>query len=87
MGPFYCPADQKVYIDLSFYQTLKNQLGAPGEFAEAYVIAHEVGHHVQDELGITRKVEAARAQWKAYKEAGHSVSYWQQDEKGWIKKA
>lgn len=61
MGPFYCPADQKVYIDLSFYQTLKNQLGAPGEFAEAYVIAHEVGHHVQDELGITRKVEAARA--------------------------
>jgi predicted metalloprotease len=62
MGPFYCPADQKVYIDLSFYQTLKNQLGAPGEFAEAYVIAHEVGHHVQDELGITQKVERARQQ-------------------------
>lgn len=60
MGPFYCPADQKVYIDLSFYETLKNQLGAPGEFAEAYVIAHEVGHHVQDELGITQKVERAR---------------------------
>jgi predicted metalloprotease len=61
MGPFYCPADQKVYIDLSFYDTLKNQLGAPGDFAQAYVIAHEVGHHVQDELGITQKVERARA--------------------------
>jgi hypothetical protein len=65
MGPFYCPADQKVYIDLSFYQTLKDQLGAPGEFAEAYVIAHEVGHHVQDELGITQKVDAARARMNA----------------------
>jgi len=60
MGPFYCPADQKVYIDLSFYDTLKNQLGAPGDFAQAYVIAHEVGHHVQDELGITGKVDRAR---------------------------
>ena len=57
MGPFYCPADQKVYIDLSFYDTLKNQLGAPGEFAQAYVIAHEVGHHVQNLLGIAEKVE------------------------------
>ena len=65
MGPFYCPADQKVYIDLSFYQTLKNQLGAPGEFAEAYVIAHEVGHHVQDELGITQKVDNLRARMNA----------------------
>ena len=61
MGPFYCPADQKVYIDLSFYETLKNRLGAPGEFAEAYVIAHEVGHHVQDELGITQQVEQQRS--------------------------
>ena len=60
MGPFYCPADQKVYIDLSFYQTLKNQLGAPGDFAQAYVIAHEVGHHVQHLLGISEQVEQAR---------------------------
>jgi predicted metalloprotease len=61
MGPFYCPSDQKVYIDLGFYDTLRTRLGAPGEFAQAYVIAHEVGHHVQDELGITRKVEASRS--------------------------
>ncbi|MEJ8837195.1 KPN_02809 family neutral zinc metallopeptidase [Ramlibacter sp. AN1133] len=61
MGPFYCPADQKVYIDLSFYETMKNRLGAPGDFAQAYVIAHEVGHHVQQELGISEKVEQARS--------------------------
>ncbi|WP_210547070.1 neutral zinc metallopeptidase [Rhodoferax sp. PAMC 29310] len=60
MGPFYCPADQKVYIDLGFYETLKNQLGAPGDFAQAYVIAHEVGHHVQNLLGITTKMDQMR---------------------------
>ena len=56
MGPFYCPADQKVYIDLSFYRDLKDQHQAPGDFAQAYVIAHEVGHHVQTLLGISQKV-------------------------------
>ena len=60
MGPFYCPGDQKVYIDLSFYDTLRRQLGAPGDFAQAYVIAHEVGHHVQNLMGITDKVDQAR---------------------------
>jgi len=61
MGPFYCPLDQKVYIDLGFYETLKNRMGAPGDFAQAYVIAHEVGHHVQHTLGITDQVERVRA--------------------------
>jgi predicted metalloprotease len=61
MGPFYCPRDQKVYIDLSFYQDMKNKLGAPGDFAQAYVVAHEVGHHVQNTFGILDKVMAARA--------------------------
>ena len=60
MGPFYCPADQKVYIDLGFYETLKSRLGAPGDFAQAYVIAHEVGHHVQHLLGISTKVDQMR---------------------------
>jgi predicted metalloprotease len=60
MGPFYCPADHKVYIDLGFYETLKSRLGAPGDFAQAYVIAHEVGHHVQNLLGISAKVDQMR---------------------------
>ena len=60
MGPFYCPGDQKVYSDLAFYQTLRDQLGSPGDFAQAYVIAHEVGHHVQNLLGITDQVDAQR---------------------------
>jgi predicted metalloprotease len=60
MGPFYCPGDEKVYIDLSFYETMRTQMGAPGDFAQAYVIAHEVGHHVQNLMGITGKVEQAR---------------------------
>lgn len=60
MGPFYCPGDQKIYIDLSFYNDLKNQHGATGDFAQAYVIAHEVGHHVQTLLGISEKVNNAR---------------------------
>ena len=60
MGPFYCPGDQKVYIDLSFYDTLQRQLGAPGDFAQAYVIAHEVAHHVQHLMGVTEKVDAMR---------------------------
>lgn len=57
MGPFYCPLDQKLYIDLSFYDELKNRFRAPGEFAQAYVIAHEVGHHVQNLLGTMREVQ------------------------------
>ena len=60
MGPFYCPGDHKIYIDLGFYQQLKNNHDAPGDFAQAYVIAHEVGHHVQNLLGISSKVQNAQ---------------------------
>jgi predicted metalloprotease len=60
MGPFYCPLDQKVYIDLSFYRDLTQKLGAPGDFAQAYVIGHEVGHHVQNLLGVSEQVINAR---------------------------
>ena len=71
MGPFYCPADRKVYIDLSFYRDLRERHQAPGDFAQAYVIAHEVGHHVQNLLGIADQVQRKRGQVSA--EAGNQL--------------
>ena len=61
-GPFYCPADRKVYIDLSFFQMMHERLGAPGDFAQAYVLAHEVGHHIQNVTGTMTKMDQARRQ-------------------------
>ena len=72
MGPFYCPADSKVYIDLAFYQDLQNRFKAPGDFAQAYVIAHEVGHHVQHLLGISAQVQKARQ--RATETQGNALS-------------
>lgn len=72
MGPFYCPTDQRVFIDLGFYNELKNRHNAPGDFAQAYVIAHEVGHHVQALQGISQKVHAAKA--RLSKEEANALS-------------
>jgi len=72
MGPFYCPADQKAYIDLSFFQDLRDRFQAPGDFAQAYVLAHEVGHHVQNLLGLSDKVQQARQ--RASEAEGNALS-------------
>ena len=76
MGPFYCPADQKVYIDLGFYNDLKNRHNAPGDFAQAYVIAHEIGHHLQTLLGISQKVHQAKR--KVNKQKANALSIQQE---------
>jgi predicted metalloprotease len=71
-GPFYCPLDSQVYLDLSFFHELERRFGAPGDFAQAYVIAHEVGHHVQNQLGIASRVNNARQ--RASQEEGNALS-------------
>jgi predicted metalloprotease len=73
MGPFYCPGDHKVYLDLSFFQELDQRFGAPGEFAQAYVVAHEVGHHIQTLTGLSERVAAARQQGDRSSENALSV--------------
>lgn len=97
MGPFYCPGDSNVYIDLDFFDTLSRRLGAPGDFAQAYVIAHEVGHHVQNLMGVTGKVDAMRARSSQVQGNAMSVkvelqadclagvwAYHSQQSKGWL---
>ena len=76
VGPFYCPADQKVYIDLGFFHELDQRFGAPGDFAQAYVVAHEVGHHLQTLLGVSEKVMAARQ--RASEVEGNQLSVMQE---------